>query len=179
VKLFAHKTSGATGNIPLKDAVLTTWLRVPSARERALRETGTLRARENDEVFKIITGTKGHANRMAQKAVEFRRGRKRVNSAYNHVFGNTEHFFVCNDLPAAAASGAFFSTSANFEDYYRSLAVFLVNANIAAGAPVDHQPVWGVFVIDSYETKRFEVNIMRAVGGYMAHRIYEVLDQLT
>lgn len=180
IKLFEHVTTQNASVIDLPDAVLQTALRVPSDREFNLRSADDpLPARSHTEEFRIIHGTDGSAQEMLKKETEYEDAERAVNSGYNYVFGETEHFFLCNNLRKAVKKKKFFSTSRNYEKYYNALAVFLVNAHVEPRMPIDPKPVFGILAVDSIKPHVMELTTTRSVAGYMAHRLNNVFSHLT
>lgn len=170
IKLFEHRTSPTNKTASLKKAVLRTYVRAPSRRECVLVDQQVLRPRESSELFRIIPGKPGLASNMLKNKDRYMSARYRHCSAYNHAFSDPEHFFLCNDIPALTKKGHFFSTSADFASYYNSVGVFLINRHVAHGHALNHEPVWGLFIIDSYATGIYEKFITKYLAGYMAHR---------
>ncbi len=169
LKLFQSKMeTPAEGNFNINNALLHTYVRVPSNKEIDLRSKGSLEQRKNLEQFKIILDTSDIEQLKKKELGEH----TRINTAYNYVFNKTEHFFVCNDLEKAKNKKIFYSNSDSYEKYYDSLVVFIISHHLSPGGEVDCHPP-GILVIDSQKKNCFDRNKIQMLAGYFAHRLYD------
>lgn len=178
VKLFKHRLQTNVECLPLRKAVLRTILRIPSKREILLLNKSELTERRNEEEFGILKGKQGFPEEMFNKSDKLKSTRKKVCSAYNYVFSKSEHYFICNNLSRAEKKKKYFSTSENYNRYYNSLAVFLINSNLNEGQPVDHDPIFGILVIDCFKSGTFDKDYLKILGGYMAHRLFDAFTMI-
>ncbi|HMO04376.1 MAG TPA: hypothetical protein PKC67_12945 [Kiritimatiellia bacterium] len=176
IKLFEHKKTDGKARIPLPKAILKAYVRAPSQRECILVEQQKLSPRESDEEFRIIRGNQGLASRMIERKDKLDNALYRHCSGYNHVFSDPEHFFLCNNIPRKARQGRFYSTSNNYHLYYRSAGVFLIHQHLQYGETVNHDPLWGLLIVDSFAVGVFEKFITKYLAGYMAHRLFDAFS---
>lgn len=162
VKLF-ERDDLEGGCVSLEDSLLKAYVRSSSRRETKARQSGKLRARRNEELFKIVSSDSCADDDLSYK----------VNSGYNYVF-SMEHYWICNNLRKQEECGCFENTSTDWQDYYNSLAVFLISAPMEIGVPVTECP-FGLFIVDSHEVGRFDRKRLKYVGGYLAHRLHDFL----
>ena len=72
----------------------------------------------------------------------------------------------------------FFTSSTEYSNYYNSLGVFLINKHIPLGQTIHQEPIWGLFIIDSYKTNKFEKNITKFISGYISHRLFDIFSHI-
>ena len=184
IKLFVGSKDW-TRTTDLKNAVLKTYYRIPPKRKA--------RGRSNDEIFKASATIPQDWSSYFDKLGKTEHLRlenqlnsdeeERINTAYDYVLQPYEHFYICNDLALAQKQGAFYSNSLHYEEFYNSLAVFLIYPHLGDGQHIGEQhkkdkpfPV-GLLIIDSLSTGLFDKSL-RDVGGYLAHRFYEYFEQV-
>lgn len=147
--------------------------RVPSEVEEKLTESYP--KRRNSEKFRIIRGEEGKARNLS--AYVQNKGNideNRVNSAYNDIFCDQDHFYINNDLESASPE-EYYSNSANYLQYYKSVAIFPISKNIDPSNEVQKSDkIYGLLILDSPFTGAFPYEATCAVLGYFAHRLYDV-----
>ncbi|MEF2230446.1 MAG: hypothetical protein V3571_05920 [Pseudodesulfovibrio sp.] len=168
IKMFESEERGGAC-VSLEQSVLKTYVRAPSRQERRRRDAGKLSARRNDEQFKVVPTLWNDIEKL--KSDYPPDAALKVNSGYNYAF-TREHYWVGNNLRKQSKKGTYYSTSENWELFYNSLAVFLISAPIDAGKDVGECP-FGLFIVDSHETGRFDKKRLKYVGGYLAHRLHD------
>jgi len=140
---------------------LKTLFREPSRYEKRLasRDDG------EKEKFEIIN----HLNIKILKNIKNKDSQIKVNSAYNEILLNSSKSWICNNLEEAEKQGFYFSSSNNWKSYYKSLAIFPI-ANRYKSTNLQSK-FKGLLIIDSIESKCFQLNLIEQLGGYLAHRI--------
>lgn len=181
IKLFRdEKGDGLAYFVHPEKNYLKTFLRVKSHREVKLEKDKRheFTEREGGEKFKILLG---EAWQPEELALNFQKNDRidmpRVNSGYNYVFQGNDHFFLDNDLPAAERTKRYYSTSNNYMRFYQSVAIFLISGHQKSGVRAT-DTIYGLLVIDSFKKNVFHAPSTRLVGGYVAHRLKEVFDEL-
>lgn len=156
----------------LANTSLATYERVDSVHETKRRELGSIRGRTRSERFKVFVGEEGTVQNLLERfPATVSSEDNRVNSAYCYALGNRKHFWIQNDLLKAQKNGLFYSTSKDWDTYYRGLAVFLVAPPVPPGEGLSVIP-FGLFIIDSHQAGSFDYYLTRSIGGYIAHRLH-------
>ncbi len=171
VKVF-RKSGG--GVVPIEDALLKTYWRIPSDAEKNRSNKTGARRRRSEESFRIQRGDAGRPEKLVENGCSEDENIK-YNSAYNYVFRDQLHFWIHNDLKRAEKTKKYASGSEKWKDYYNSLGVFILSPRVLPGSDVQDDKVVGVLVVDSKKSGAFEYEMMRQLMGYFSHRIYAFL----
>ncbi len=101
-----------------------------------------------------------------------------INSAYIDVLFNAKEAWICNDLIFAEEVNHFYSTSSDWWDHYNSLVIFpITDKNFNTDSNEEYDFI-GLLIIDTLEDYGFEPQLTKQIGGYFAHRLYQVLVYL-
>ena len=95
-----------------------------------------------------------------------------VNSIFTYLITHKERFWMSNDLRRDADNGIFYTSSDNYPDFYKSLAVF----SIAPPEKIEVLPE-GLIIFDTKKTGRFSETECVNLLGYIAHLFYELLKE--
>lgn len=152
--------------------ILKTIKRIPSDTELA---DSKLRGRVISEEFVLISG-----KTIEELNVENSINDKSINSAYNLVCdeNSLDFYYICNNLSKAKELGDFYSSSNEWQNYYDSLAVFLIcdKASSTSENPKFNKSN-GILIFDSKQKYVFIHPIMIQLGGYLTHRLYSFFAQ--
>jgi len=107
-------------------------------------------------------------NTQILKNIKYEDSKIKVNSAYNEILLNSSKSWICNNLEEAEKHGFYFSSSNNWKSYYKSLAIFPIANRYSTNLESKFK---GLLIIDSIESKCFQLNLIEQLGGYLAHRI--------
>jgi hypothetical protein len=175
IKLFYNDKDEQKGKEYM--AAQTYGMRLPSRREFDLCKSQLLQKRSNDEIFNIDKFETNLAKDICDKVKGIIKrdgeGKFKKNSAYDFALSETDHFWVSNDLRKHTEIGHFISNSARYDEYYNSLAVFIIAPQNISLKRTDTDNIYGLLVVDSNETNIFHKNMTRFFIGYFAHRLFD------
>lgn len=173
IKLFEKKVNSDSSNLSdIRDAVLLTYERVPSKKEREKELSHIIKKRSNSEKFVISKWEPDKINKL-YSIIDSYNGTYKKNLAYDFVFSANNHFWLSNDLEKDKKQMLFTSISDNYLDYYKSLAVFLLSPPLNVGEHVDVENVLGLIIFDTIETNVFHTEYSKQILGYFSHLIYD------
>jgi len=175
IKLFQDKLTNGPACMKLEDAQLKNYIRSPSKRESRLINKGHAAERNDSDVYKIILGDDGLPHRLKNTHRIDKDCGFKVNSAYNYLFGNRDHYWVCNNLRRAESLNKYYTTATKNIERYNSLALFLILHPIKPGTEIPY-PQLGILQIDSHKKGLLDSIRLRMVAGYFAHRLYDFLQ---
>lgn len=94
-----------------------------------------------------------------------------VNSIFTYLINQRKRYWMSNDLQIDQMNGNFFTSSDNYPEYYKSLAVFSI-------APPDKDVLpEGLLIFDTKKTGKFSETECAQLFGYIAHLLYELLTE--
>lgn len=111
-------------------------------------------------------------SRYATMARAYRdREKYEVNSIFTYLINQRKRYWMSNDLQIDQMNGIFFTSSDNYPEYYKSLAVFSI-------APPDKDVLpEGLLIFDTKKTGKFSETECAQLFGYIAHLLYELLTE--
>lgn len=111
-------------------------------------------------------------SRYAQAAKNYRRNNEyEVNSIFTYLINERKRYWMSNDLRIDEEEGNFYTSSDNYPEYYRSLAVFSIT-------PPEKKsfPEW-LLILDTQKTGKFSEKECVNLFGYIAHLLHELLTE--
>lgn len=176
IKLFQRTDYNADGYVNYNNLTLSTYLRVISKKELIRIENNTIHNRESKELFFVEDWKKNQGDNLFVNLSTYKspEGYKR-NLAYDYVLGPTTHYWLSNNLERDLKNKCFYSTSANWDQYYNSLAVFLISPPFDPGEYIEKKQALGIIIADSLEKNVFERRFFKFLMGYFAHQFYDYL----
>ena len=98
------------------------------------------------------------------------------NSVYDYILSTTHNSWISNDLGIDEQNGLFYSSSENYNAFYKSMAAFAI-------IPPEHETdkgnvIKGVLTFDSIKTGLFSEKECNWLMGYMAHLLYEIFKAI-
>jgi len=195
VKLFTH-TNGddIKSKSQITSTELITFERRPSFLEIEKSRHNELERRKDEEIFKICQNFYSCHKKLSDWITELKETYTkkfsinpenkddlknnlfRLNSAFNYVLGSNSHYFISNDIEKDTENGYFFSNSNNYDKYYKSLAVFLINKPTNSGSDIVLNQPFGMLIIDCNKKHVFEELFISQLVGYYAHRLHEYFE---
>ena len=157
----------------IDETTLETFVRIPSRKEilnASLEDENAEKGRSVKELFCVNDKTDIEDLKHFEKDLK----NKSVNSAYNNVLYKDNKYWICNNLKKAEKKDMFFSTSKNYDLYYNSLVVLAICDKVEVGNQVKDKTM-GLLIFDS-NSNAFEHKITKELGGYLAHKLYNFLD---
>lgn len=111
-------------------------------------------------------------SRFAQAARKYGKGKEyMVNSIFSYLINERKRYWMSNDLRIDEKEGNFYTSSDNYPEYYRSLAVFSIT-------PPEKKsfPEW-LLILDTQKTGKFSEKECVNLFGYIAHLLHELLTE--
>lgn len=143
---------------------------VPFIHYRNIAERNQQNPRDFNYFYYIGIADFEKLSRYARMAKAYREvERYEVNSIFTYLINQRKRYWMSNDLKMDEETGDFYTSSDNYPDYYRSLAVFSIT-------PPDKDVLpEGLLIFDTKKTGRFSEKECVHLFGYIAHLLYELL----
>lgn len=171
IKLFERLDNHASGSSNLDEAVLVTYERFPSIDEKKSFQSDKP-GRKNNEKFLVEAWSNDNVEEIYKNCLKARDG-FRKNYAYDFVLGPSKHYWLSNNLKKDDKRKCFFSSSKNYDQFYNSLAVFLISPPLDHSLKPSKEETFGLLIFDTIHSNVFDKELSRQLLGYFAHRFYE------
>lgn len=145
---------------------------VPFIHYRNVAERNLNNPRDYNYCYYIALAEFERLSRYVSMAKAYRdRERYEVNSIFTYLINQKKRFWMSNNLLIDEAAGDFYTSSDNYPEYYKSLAVFSI-------APPDKDVLpEGLLILDTKKTGKFSETECVHLFGYIAHLLYELLTE--
>lgn len=145
---------------------------VPFIHYRNVAERGFHNPRDFNYSYFIAIADFERLSRYVTMAKAYRdRERYEVNSIFTYLINKRKRYWMSNNLKIDEKDGIFYTSSDNYPEYYKSLAVFSI-------APPDKDVLpEGLLILDTKKTGKFSEAECAQLFGYIAHLLYELLKE--
>lgn len=148
--------------------------------QRSKRESGMGTEREGGKPYHIDRcddhAIENYANRAHEYDKKNGNGTYLKNSIFDFILSTDQHSWLSNNLVVDYNNKQFYSSSPNYQNYYKSFAAFAILP--PSGTPEQHAAIKGIVTFDSPKTNIFSENECSLLMGLMAHLLYEILEEL-
>ena len=145
---------------------------VPFIHYRNVAERNLDNPRDYNYCYYIALAEFERLSRYVSMAKAYRdRERYEVNSIFTYLINQKKRYWMSNNLQIDETAGDFYTSSDNYPEYYKSLAVFSI-------APPDKDVLpEGLLILDTKKTGKFSEAECVHLFGYIAHLLYELLTE--
>jgi len=130
---------------------------------RAFNYTYYVEADEYERLQKYTSRAKQYHNSKGENR------KYEVNNVFTYLITHKARFWMSNNLLEDEKSNNFYTTSDNYPEYYKSIAVFSI------APPEKNVLPEGLIIFDSQNIGRFSEKECVNMFGYIAHLFYELL----